>query len=84
MNMEMLFKRSGRPNILTFTSNTLYQINGISRITCKIISDVMFLLSNSTNKCTTKEYVIFTDVARVTTNNTSVFFSHENWKKKGS
>ena len=78
---ETLFKRSGRPNILTFTINTLYQINDISRITCKITSDVIFLTSNSTNRCTAKDHVVFTYVVRVTASNTTVFFSPGNWKK---
>ena len=82
MNTETLFKRSGRPNILTFTINTLYHINDISRITCKIISNVIFLTGNSTNKCTAKDHVVFTDVARVSSSNT-VFFSPGNWKKRG-
>ena len=69
MNMKTLFKRSGRSNILTFTINTLYQINDSSRITCKITSDVIFLTSNSTNKCTAKDHIVLTDVARVTTSN---------------
>ena len=69
MNMKTLFKSSGRSNILTFTINTLYQINGSSRITCKITSDVIFLTSNSTNKCTAKDHIVLTDVARVTTSN---------------
>ena len=55
MNTETLFKRSGRPNILTFTSN-------------------------STNKCSTKDHVVFTNVARV---NTDVFASPGNWKREG-
>ena len=58
VNTETLFKRSGKPNILTFTINTLYQIND-SRITCKITSDLIFLTSNSTNKCAAKEHVVF-------------------------
>ena len=58
MNTETLFKRSGRPNILTFTSN-------------------------SANKCTTKDHVVFTNVARVTTINTDVFVSPGNWKREG-
>ena len=69
MNMKTLFKRSGRSNIVTFTINTLYQINDSSRITCKITSDVIFLTSNSTNKCTAKDHIVLTDVARVTTSN---------------
>ena len=34
----------------------------------------MFLASNSINKCTAKDHVVFTDVAGVTTSNTAVFF----------
>ena len=83
MNTETLFKRSVRPNILTFTINTLYQINDINRITCKITSDVIFLTNNSTNNCTAKEHVVFTDVARVATSKTTEFFSPGNWKKRG-
>ena len=49
MNMES-FKISGRPNILTFIANTLYQLNDISRVTCKIASNVIFLTTNSTDK----------------------------------
>ena len=82
MNTGTLFKVSGRPNILTYTSNTLYQINSISRITCKITSDVIFFASNSTNKCTAKDHVVFTNVAPVTTSNTTAFFSPGNWKKR--
>ena len=84
MNMETLFKRSGRSNILTFTINTFYQINDNSRITCKIItSDGIFLTSNSTDKCTAKDYVAFTDVARVTASNTTVFSLLGIGKKEG-
>ena len=63
MNTETLFKISCRPNILTFTINTLYQINDISRSTCEITSDVVFVTSNSRNKCTAKDHLVFTDVA---------------------
>ena len=83
MTTETLFKGSGRPNTLTFTINTLYQINDISRITCKITSDVVFLTSNSTNKCTAKDHVVFTDVERVTASNTTVFFSPGIGKRQG-
>ena len=74
MNTVTLFKRSSRANILTFTINTLYQVNGINRITCKGTSDLIFSISNSTNKCTAKNHVVFTDVARVKISNTIVFF----------
>ena len=75
MNMKTLFKKSGTPNIVTFIINTLYQINEISRTTCKIISNAIFLNSNSTNKCTAKDHVVFTYIARVTTSNaTAIFF----------
>ena len=83
MNTETLFKRNGRPNILIFTINTLYQINNISGITCKITSDVIFLTSNSTSRCTDEDHVVSTDAARVATSNTTVFFSPGNWKKRG-
>ena len=83
MDNETLFKRSGSPNIATFTINTLYQMNDISRITCKITSEVIFLTRNSTNKCTDKDHVVFTDAAHVTTSNTTLFFSPGNWKKRG-
>ena len=73
MNTKTLFKRSDRPNILTFIINTLYQINNISGITCKITSDVIFLTSNSTNRCTDEDHVVSTDAARVATSNTTVF-----------
>ena len=56
MNTETLFKRSGRPNILTFTRNS------------------------SKNKCTTKDHVVFTNVACV---NTDVFVSPGNCKREG-
>ena len=80
MNTETLFKISGRPNILTFAINALYQII-TCRITCKITSDVIFFTSNCTNKCTTKDHVVFKDVTRVTTSNTTAFFCPGNWKK---
>ena len=83
MNTETLFKRNGRSNILTFTINALYQINDISRMIWEITSDVIFLTSNSTNKCAAKDHVVCTDVARVTTSKTTVFFSPGNWKRKG-
>ena len=83
MNRETLFKRSGRPNILIFTINTLYQINDISRITCKVTSDTIFLTSNSTNKYAAKDHAVFPDVSRVTTIKTTVFSSSRNWKKRG-
>ena len=83
MNTETLFKRNGRSNILTFTINALYQINDISRMIWEISSDVIFLTSNSTNKCTAKDHVFFIDVARVTTSKTTVFFSPRNWKREG-
>ena len=83
MNTETLFKRNCRSNILTFTINALYQINDISRMIWEITSDVIFLTSNSTNKCTAKDHVVCTDVARVTTSKTTVFFSPGNWKRKG-
>ena len=82
MKMEILFKRKGRPNILTFTINTLYQINDISRITWKIASDVKFLTSNSTKKCTAKDHVVFTDVAHVATTSTPIFLSWELEKER--
>ena len=75
MNTETLFKRSSKPNILTVTINRLYQINGISGITCKIISDVIVITSNSTKKCTAKDHVVFANVACVTTSNRTVLFS---------
>ena len=80
--METLFKRSGRPNILTVAINTLYQINNISRITCKITSDVTFVTSNSTKKCTAKDHVGFADVACIRTSNRTVLFSPGSWKKR--
>ena len=83
MNTETLFTRSSKLNILTFAIDTLYQINDISRITCKITSDFIILTSSSTNKCIAKYHVVFTDVARVTTSNTTVFFSPGDWKKRG-
>ena len=83
MNTETLFKRSGKPNILTFVINTLYQINYISRITNQIASKGIFSTSNSPNKCTAKDHVVFTDVAHFTTSNATVFFSPGGWKKRG-
>ena len=75
MNTNTLFKRSGRPNTLTFTTNTLYLINDNSRITVKITSDLIYLTSNSINKYTAKGHAVFTDVALATTSNTTVFCS---------
>ena len=48
----------------------------------KLPSNVIFLTSNYTNKCTAKCHVVFTDVARISTSNKAAFFSTGSWNKR--
>ena len=88
MNIETLFKRSGWLNILTFAINTLYQINEIGRITCKITSDVIFFTSSSINKCSYTDLAFkascsYADLALMTFDNCASTYncSPTTWKR---